>query len=41
MKTRREPKIFYKKSTGVLLEIILGNVEKEKLEIKKSAKGNR
>ena len=31
--TRREPKIFYKKSTGVLSEIISGNIEKEKSEV--------
>ena len=40
MKTRRELKIFYKKGTGVLLKIILGNIKKEKLETKKSAKGD-
>ena len=33
--------MLYKKGTGILLEIILGNVEKEKLEVEKSAKGNR
>ena len=31
--TKREPKIFYKKGTDVLLEIILGNIEKKKVEI--------
>ena len=30
MGTRGEPKVFYKKGTGVLLEIILGNIEKKK-----------
>ena len=40
MKTRRELKIFYKKGTGVLLKITLGNIKKEKLETKKSAKGD-
>ena len=38
--TRREFKIFYKKGKGVLPEIILGNVEKEKLNLKKLAKSD-
>ena len=29
IETRGEPKIFYKKGIGVLLEIILGNIEKK------------
>ena len=40
MGTRREFKIFYKKGKGVLLKIILGNVEKKKLNLKKLVKGN-
>ena len=34
IKTRREFKIFYKKSIGVLLEIISGNIKKKKLKVK-------
>ena len=41
IKTRREFKTFYKKNTGVLLEIISGNIKKEKLNLKKSVKDNR
>ena len=41
MGTRGEPKIFYRKSTGILSEIISGNIEKEKSKLKESAKGNR
>ena len=41
IKTKREFRIFYRKSTGVLLEIISGNIEKEKLNPKKSVKSNR
>ena len=41
IKTRREFKIFYKKSIGVLSEITLGNIKKEKLNPKKSVKSNR
>ena len=40
IKTKREFRTFYKKSKGVLLEIILGNIKKKKLNLKKSAKGN-
>ena len=40
IKTRREFKIFYRKGTGVLLEITSGNIKKEKLNLKKSVKGN-
>ena len=40
-KTRREFKIFYKKNIGVLLEIILGNIKKEKLKLKELVKGNK
>ena len=38
--TRREFKIFYRKGKGVLLEIILGNIKKKKLNLKELAKGN-
>ena len=41
IKTKREFKIFYKKSIEVLLEIILGNIKKEKLKLKKLTKGNK
>ena len=34
--TKREPKIFYKKNTGILSEITSGNIKKEKSEIKKN-----
>ena len=39
--TRREFKIFYKKSIGVLLKITLGNIEKEKLKPKELVKSNK
>ena len=39
--TRRDFKIFYKKSIGVLLEITSGNIKKKKLNLKKSVKGNK
>ena len=39
--TRGEFKIFYKKYTGILLEITLGNIKKEKLKLKKLAKSNK
>ena len=38
--TKREFKIFYRKGKGVLLKTILGNIKKEKLNLKESAKGN-
>ena len=38
---RRELKIFYKKGTGVLLKIILDNIEKKGLKLKELAKGNK
>ena len=41
IKTRREFKIFYKKSIGVLLKIILGNIKKERLNLKELVKGNK
>ena len=40
MGTRGKPKIFYGKGIGVLLEITLGNIEKEKSKLKKLVKGN-
>ena len=36
--TKGELKIFYKKGTGVLLEITSGNIKKEKSKSKESAK---
>ena len=41
IKTKREFRIFYRKGTGILLEIILGNIEKEKLKLKELNKGNK
>ena len=41
IKTKKEFKIFYKKSIEVLLEIILGNIKKEKLNLKELVKGNK
>ena len=41
IKTRREFKIFYKKNIKVLSEIILGNIKKEKLNLKELVKGNK
>ena len=38
--TKREFKIFYRKGTGVLLEIISGNIEKEKSKLKELVKGD-
>ena len=38
---RREFGTFYRKGIGVLLEIILGNIKKEKLNLKESVKGNK
>ena len=39
--TRREFKTFYKKGIGVLLEITLSNIKKEKLNLKESVKSNK
>ena len=39
--TKREFKIFYRKGIGVLSEITSGNIKKEKLNPKKSVKGNK
>ena len=41
IKTKKEFRIFYKKSIGVLLKITLGNIKKKKLTPKESVKGNR
>ena len=40
MGTRREFKIFYRKSIEVLLEITSGNIKKERLNLKELAKGD-
>ena len=39
--TKGEFKVFYRKGTGVLLKIISGNIKKERLKLKESAKGNK
>ena len=41
IKTRGESKILYRKGTGVLLKITSGNIKKERLKSKESAKGNK
>ena len=41
IRIRREFKTFYGKGIGVLLEIILGNIKKEKLNLNKSVKSDR
>ena len=41
MGTRRESKIFYRKSTGVLSETTSGNIEKGKLKLKKLNKSDK
>ena len=41
IETRREFKIFYRKGIGVLLEIISGNIKKEKLNLKELVKSNK
>ena len=41
IKTKREFKTFYKKGIGVLLEITLGNIKKEKLNPKESVKSDK
>ena len=40
IKIKKEFKIFYKKGTGVLLEIILNNIKKKRLKLKELVKGN-
>ena len=39
--TKREFKTFYRKSIGVLSEIISGNIKKKKLKLKELVKGNK
>ena len=41
LKTKREFRIFYRKSTEVLLEITSGNIKEEKLNPKESVKSNK
>ena len=41
IETRREFRIFYGKGIGVLLEITLGNIKKEKLNPKELVKSNK
>ena len=41
IKTKREFRIFYKKSIGVLSEITSGNIKKEKLNPKELVKSNK
>ena len=38
---RKEFKTFYRKGIGVLLKITLGNIKKEKLNLKELVKSNR
>ena len=33
--------MFYRKGISILLEIILGNIKKKRLKLKKLAKGNK
>ena len=40
IKTRRKFGIFYRKGKEILLKIILGNIKKEKLNLKELVKGN-
>ena len=40
IKTRKEFEIFYKKSIGVLLKIMLNNIEKKGLKTKELVEGN-
>ena len=41
IKTKKKFRIFYRKSIKVLLEITLGNIKKEKLNLKELVKGNK
>ena len=41
IRTKKEFGIFYKKGIGVLSEITLGNIKKEKLKLKESVKGDK
>ena len=38
---KKNLKIFYRKGTGILLEIISGNIKKEKSKSKEPDKGNK
>ena len=40
-RSQRRIQNFYRKNTGVLLEITLGNIKKEKLKLKEPDKGNK
>ena len=40
IRTKKEFGIFYRKNKEVLLEVILGNIKKERLNLKKLVKGN-
>ena len=40
IKAKKEFKTFYRKNKGVLLKIILGNIKKKRLNLKKSVKSN-
>ena len=40
IRTRREFRTFYRKGIKVLLEIISGNIKKEKLKLKELIKGD-
>ena len=41
IKTKREFEIFYRKGTGILSEITLGNIKKKKSKLKEPDKGNK
>ena len=41
IKTKREFGIFYRKGIGVLLEIISGNIKKQRLNLKELIKGDK
>ena len=41
IKTKREFKIFYKKSIGVLSEITSGNIKKKRLKLKELVKSDK
>ena len=41
IKIKKELKIFYGKGIGILSEITSGNIKKERLKLKESAKGNK
>ena len=41
IRAKREFKIFYKKNTGILSEITLSNIKKERSKLKELDKGNK